>query len=234
MHNTESELNVIDREAALSPDLMGQECGSCFRLLRWKFYRRDTSYKTGYFPQCVDCESQPKLSMEEHLFRLREQNHSSEAVKRQRHVDQGEFRKTDARRGTHKHCSDILLKLHQLVPNMYVKEGGIEGDLAIYQIAPTPRADWNDRNFKYLGYITFHQMPEYSLYEFDEQRDILIRVGTQGWRDVLLRFVKAELLTEEQCDKHFGRPAGEGSTIWNKRMWQLRNSTKKTPNQVVE
>lgn len=161
--------------------------------------------------------------MEEHTDRLAKKSFNSEAVKKQRHEDQEEFRKTDARWGRVLHTSDLLLKLHRIVPSLFVKEGGIVGDLAMYVTAAGPRKDWEGKNYKYLGYVPYRELPEYSLYQFDNKMDVMIREDLRGWRTVLLRFIKAGLLTEEQCDKEFGKPSSRGSTVWYKQLFNHRN-----------
>lgn len=217
------DLDQIDPDIAAADEVLGQECSGCYRLLAYKFYRRDSSYKNGYKPLCTNCEAQPALSLEEHTHHMREKNLSSEAVRKQRHEDQEEFRKTDARWGKTLHTSDLLLKLHRLVPNLFVKEGGIEGDLALYVTAPGIRKDWDGKNYKYLGYVTYATLPEYSIYEFNDKIDVMVREEIRGWRTVLLRFIKADLLTEEQCDREFGKPSSRGSTVWFKRLYEHRN-----------
>lgn len=223
MSYVQDDINTIDHNVLYTPELLGQECFTCYRILRYQFFQRDTSYRCGYKPQCIDCSVQPRLSMEEHVSRLKIGNFNSEATKAQRHEDQEEWRKIEARRGKQLHCSDVLVRLLRLVPTLYVKEGGIVGDLGLYNIAPGPRADWGGKNYKYMGYISHTLLPEYSIYEFDEERDVMIRANEQGWRDVLLRFIRGGLLTEEQCDKEFGRPTGQGSTVWFKKLWNFRH-----------
>lgn len=216
--------NAVDHDLFYTPELLGQECCYCYRVLRYSSFARDTSYRSGHKPQCLECQNAPRLSMAEHTSRLKGLNYNSEAVKRQRHEDQEEFRKRDVRTGRQIHCSDLLLKLHKLVPSLYVKEGGFVKDVALYQVAETPQEKWDGKNFRYLGFATYDFLPEYSIYEFDEARDILVRVSEQGWRDVLLRFIKAGLLTVEQADKEFGKATGQASTVWHKQLWHLRNS----------
>jgi hypothetical protein len=219
----EDELNQIDNSIAYSPEILGIECSSCRRLLAHKFYRRDSSLRTGYKPQCMVCESAPKLTMEEHLFQLREKNHNADATRKQRHPDQEEMRKTDARLGRPMHCSEFLLRLQKLVPSLFVKEGGIVGDLALYQVADAPQAKWDGKNYNYVGFISYDMLPEFSRYQFDDLRDVMIRESERGWRTVLLRFIKAGLLTEEQCSKEFGPAIGQGSMVWYKQLFLHRN-----------
>jgi hypothetical protein len=172
------------------------------------------------------------MSMAEHSARLGELNFNSEGTKRQRHEDQEEFHKEHERVGRRMHTSVLLLKLQKLVPSLHVKTGAIEGDLALYQTAETPQAKWDGKNYNYLGFVSYANLPEYSQYEFDNKLDIVLRESTRGWRTVLLRFIKAGLLTEEQCDKEFGHPSGRASLVWYKKLWQYRNTRVAGPNQI--
>jgi hypothetical protein len=164
------------------------------------------------------------MSIAEHTSRLYELNYNSEGTRRQRHPDQEDLR--EDRGGRPMDCSLFLQKLLHLCPQLYVTQGGIVGDLALYATSGTARPDWNGQSFKYAGFATLGNMPEYSLYEFDHHRDILLRVKQVGWRSVLLRFVENNLLTEEQCNKEFGPPSGGGNSLWYKKLYNHRNSKK--------
>lgn len=229
MHDIEDELNVISADDAACNDLVGMECCSCMRLLRYKYFRRSTSLKTGYVPQCMDCEDQPRLSMEEHVSRLQAKNYNSHAVKAQRHEDQEEFRKNRA--GRSMLASDLLLKLQRLVPNLFVKEAGIFGNVALYLTSPGIRADWDGKNYKYMGFVPFTSLPEMSSYEFDDSMDVMIREDDTGWRNVLLRFIRVGLITQEQCDKEFGKAAGNHLNLWFKRIQQYKTFKNQAPQQ---
>jgi hypothetical protein len=218
------EINTIDPFIAASHDVLGAECDRCYRWLAHKFFRKDSSQKTGYSPRCVVCESEKSMTIAEHTARLHERNNSSHATKAQRHDDQDEFRKTYARRGRVMHTSDVLLKVRRHVPNLYVLEGGIKGDLALYLTEDQPQPKWVGKNYLYLGYIAYDWLPEFSLYEFDDNRDVMIRESERGWRTVLLQFIKQGVLTEQQCDKEFGKPSSAGSSVWYKRLQQYRTS----------
>lgn len=218
------EFDVIDYEAGADPNLRGQECQSCMRLLTYKFFRKDSSRKSGHSPQCLKCEQAPRLSMSEHTARLRQINFNSEGTKRQRHEDQREMRKN--RRGKEMGADLFLQKLHHVCYNLYVTQGGIVGDLALYVTSGKPQPEWGGRDFKYLGYVTLGTMPEFSEYEFDEQRDVMIRTSKIGWRSVLLRFIENKILTEDQCKEEFGPPSSGISETWHKRLFNLRNNIK--------
>ena len=220
----ESDFDVVDYEAGASNNIEGAECGSCFRLLRWRFFPKDSSRSSGHGPQCFKCLEAPRLSMAEHTARLRQMNFNSHGTKAQRHEDQKEMHRD--RKGRTLHASVFLQKLLHVCPNLYVTQGGIVGDLALYVTSGQPRPEWGDRPFKYLGYVTLGTMPEFSKYEFDEQRDVMIRATEMGWRSVLLRFVENKILTEEQCEEEFGPPSSGISETWHKRLFNLRNNIK--------
>lgn len=218
------ELSSVDARLHDSPDVVGQECNGCYRILLWKFFNHDSSRKTGYKPTCIDCLSRPKLSMEEHLSKMSTENYNSEAVRKQRHDDQAEFRREEARWGKTMLPSDFLVKLHRVIPNLFVAPGGFRGDVSLYLIASGPRADWGGKNYKYMGYFEFDTMPEHSIFEFDEDKDVLVRATSMGWRSVLLRFIKAGVLTEQQCEKEFGQPSTGNSNVWFKQLQSHYNA----------
>jgi hypothetical protein len=121
-------------------------------------------------------------------------------------------------------CSLFIQKLHHILPSLYITQGGIAGDIALYITSGSQRKDWNGQSFKYLGYCTLGVLPEYSEYEFD-QRDILLRAKKMGWRSVLLRFIESKILTEEQINKEFGVPSCP--EYWAKKLHQFRNKKSK-------
>lgn len=232
MSTLTEEPQLTDHDLFYTPELLGAECDRCFKILRYNAFEKDTSYRSGYKPTCRSCRSAPLMSMAEHSARLGELNFNSEGTKRQRHEDQDEFHKEHERVGRRMHTSVLLLKLQKLVPCLHVKEGNIVGDLGLYLTAETPQTKWGGKNYQYLGFVTFENLTEYSQYEFDDKLDIVIRESNRGWRTVLLRFIKAGVLTEEQCDKEFGHPSGRASLVWYKKLWQYRNERVAEPNPI--
>jgi len=218
------EFDIIDYEAGVDNEIRGIECQSCARLLTFKFYPKDSSRKTGHGAQCFKCLEAPRLSIAEHVSRLKEMNFNSHGTQRQRHPDQEEMRKD--RRGRAMDASLFLQKLHHICPSLYVTQGGIVTDLALYVTNGVNKPEWGGNPFKYLGYVTLGMMPEFSSYEFDEARDVLIRTTEMGWRSVLIRFIENNILTEQQCNKEFGPPSGGESSLWYKHLHNHRNSTK--------
>ena len=235
----ESDFDVLDYEAGVDDEVRGMECHSCFRLLKFQFFDKNASYKNGYDPQCSWCKQQPALSVAEHTARLRELNMNSEGTRRQRHTDQDEFHKQ--RVGEVMDFSLFLQKLHHVYPNLYITPGavtvnGVQVDISLFATSGVAKSEWRGATAKYMGYLTIGPMPEYNEYEFDS-RDIMLRATRIGWRDVLLRFIKNGILTEEQCNKEFGPPSGfADSTYWYKKLHQYRNAKKilNTPSAVLD
>jgi hypothetical protein len=223
-----SDYDVINYEAGVDDEVRGKECASCFRLLTFRFFDKNSIYKDGYDPQCGWCKKQSKLSIKEHTARLSEMNYNSEGTRRQRHPDTEFF--LEDRPGRAMECSLFLTKLLHAYPALYVKQGGVTvngvlTDLALYATSGVTKPEWSGQSFRYLGYVTLGVMPEYSVYEFD-RRDIMQRCTQIGWRSVLLRFVENNILTEEQCDREFGPPSGGVNSLWYKKLHNHRNAKK--------
>ncbi len=235
----ESDYDVVNWEAGADSNLRGAECSSCFRLLEYKFFPSNHAYKSGYGPQCQWCLSQPRLSIAEHTARLREKNFNSEGTRRQRHPDQ-DLMKNETK-GEMMDFSLFLQKLHHVYPGLYITPGmvtvdGIPCDISLYATSGVGKSEWGGNSFKYLGYVTIGPMPEFTEYEFDS-RDILLRAKRIGWRSVLLRFIRAHILTEEQVNKEFGPPSGiADATLWFKKLHQFRNERKlnQTPSATLD
>ena len=215
----------LDLAKAASSEIYGKRCGGCSADLDYVHFRKDSSMRDGHATLCGDCESEPVLSTKEHTARLAEGNYNSEAVKRQRWEHQEELRCEKARLGRRMHSKDFLSVIKQLVPTLYVTPGIIKGHLAIFRTAPCRQPDWGDVDYKYMFYCTEGILPEYSLYEFDEVKDIPIREKERGWRTVLLRLVKARLLDQSVADKVFGAPDGIASHRYKRLLYEHRNAT---------
>lgn len=226
MHDIHDPANTVSQEVVESSDLLGKECIGCVRILPYAYFDRDSSYRDGRKDLCTDCASAPRLSTEEHTARLRETNNNSEAVKRQRWEHQDDYRDDRARVGRVRPSGEFLSKIKALVPELYITDGRIIGDVAIFRTYPKPQERLGGRDFEYLFYCPTGLLPEYSLYEFETTRDIPVREKLRGWRTVLLRLIKSGLLTEGQCDREFGVALGPASHVWYRRLYEHRNKTK--------
>jgi len=215
------EENALDLRKKNSPEIFGRECAGCRSDFDWIHYRKDSSQRDGYAALCYSCENSPAMSTAEHTARVRERNFNAAASQRARFQD--DYKNDEARVGRAMYSGDFLSVLRKLVPNLYITEGRIEGDLAVFRTYPCPQPDLEGRDFRYLFYIPTGLLPEYSIWEFDKIRDIRIRESQRGWRTVLLRLIKLGMLSEEVCNKVFGYPDGEASTVWHRELFENRN-----------
>jgi len=215
----------LDLAKAASAEVYGKRCAGCSADLDFVHFRRDSSSRDGHSALCGDCEAEPVLSTKEQTSRLHESNNNSEAVKKQRWEHQEELKCEKARVGRPMFAKDFLGVVKKIVPNLYVTPGNIKGHLSIFRTAPCKQPAWGDQDFLYMFFCPDGLLPEYSLYEFDKVRDIPIREHERGWRTVLLRLIIAGLVSEETCDKVFGKADGIASHRYKRLLYQYRNKT---------
>ncbi len=224
--------NAIDRAMVEAQEVLAKECVGCLRIRPNSMFQKDSSCRDGRRDLCDECATSPRLSTEEHVCRLREMTYGSEAVKRQRWQHQEDYRNDLARVGHPMWTHDLMNKLKQLVPSLYVIDGRIVGDLAVYRTYGCPQPRLEGRDFEYLFYVPTGvvvdgafkptPLPEYSIYEFND-RDVPVRERIRGWRTVLLRLIKSGLLTEEKSNEVFGYADGPASTVWKRTLYLHRN-----------
>lgn len=223
MHDLSSPENHIQRDLHESNELLGKECSSCMRAFPYNMFRKDTSLRDDHAHQCRSCEASPRLSTAEHVSRLRALNNNSEAVREQRWEDQESYKNHAARVGKPMGHVEFFDKLKKLTGNsIYYEQGAFESDLAVYQMYGTPQPKLNGRQFEYLFYCNKGTMPEYSLYEFDEVRDVPKRELLRGWRAILLKLIQRGTISEDDAHRIFGKPSGEGSYIYSRELYRLR------------
>lgn len=222
MHDINDPANTLDPRIATSPDLLGKECCCCMRILAFNYFTKDSSYRDGHRDRCYECETAPRMSNEEHLSRLQEQNYNSFAVKKQRWNNQEDYEDEEARQGRWMQSSEFMSRLKKLVPSLFITEGNFLGDWAVYKTYPSPQSDLDGRDFRYLFFIPSGWMPENSFIEFDD-KDIPVRERQRGWRTPLLRLIKSGYLTEYDCEQEFGLPTPGADVVWNRELWKIRN-----------
>jgi hypothetical protein len=221
MSDIELDASVVDKEVVESKELLGRECRGCLRILRYAFFRKDASYRDGYRDLCQVCESAPRMSTEEHLWNQREKNYAAASAQRWAHQD--DYRDDEARRGREMWHNEFLTKLQSVVPNLYITEGRIIGDLAIYRTYGSPQERLNGNSFEYLFFCPTGLLPEFSLYEIDPIRDVIVKEKRRGWRTPLLRLIRNGMLTEEKANETFGRAEGPGATVYLRKLFEHRN-----------
>src|SRR5208282_3127459 len=157
-----------------------KECAGCMRIQPFGCFRRDSSYKEGVRDLCLNCESSPRLSTTEHLESQREKNYR--AASNQRWDNQLDYENEEARWGRVMSSSDLISKIIRLIPNdLFLTDGRIGDDIALYRVYGKPQPDLDGRTFRYLFYIPQGRLPEFSQYEFDH-RDVPIKEKRRGWR----------------------------------------------------
>src|SRR6185312_7049780 len=138
---------TLDLAKAASPEVFGRECAGCRCDLDWIHFRRDSSQRDGHAILCHDCESAPRLSTSEHTARLKERNYNLESLRKQRVEDQDEYKNDEARVGRAMNHQTFLSVLRTLVPDLYITEGRVQGQLAVFRTAASPQSAWNNRDF---------------------------------------------------------------------------------------
>jgi hypothetical protein len=112
------------------------------------------------------------------------------------------------------HSSALIFSLSKLVPNLVVLDGRVADDIGFYR-ARNEKVD-------FICYTNSGTLPEYSIVVLNKDRQPIHE--QRGWRTVLLRFIKAGLLTEEQVEKEFGRISNpEQARFWLKELYDHRH-----------
>jgi hypothetical protein len=167
------------------------------------------------------------LSTDEQVSRLKEQNYNSEAVKKQRFDHQEEYQNDAARRGRRMTHSDFLLKLLPLVPSLFITEGNIVGDLALFRVFSKPQPHLDGKDFEYVCYCPTGVLNEFSTYEWDTEKDVPIREKERGWRAICLRLIQNKMVSESDINRVFGEPTGAGASVYLRKLYQFRNQKDK-------
>lgn len=208
-------------------------CISCGKDEDIRIFRRDSSYRDGHRDQCSVCENSPKLSADEHVYRLKEMNYGSEALRAQRWGKQQlDFEDEEARWGRVMHHSELLRRLRRICPNLYVRDGRIPNEIGLYKILGESfakedetyyaRFDQDKPSFQYIGYLALGTMPEFSQIEFNEM-DVPVKEKRRGWRTVLLKLIKAGVVTEESVKQEFGDARGIAAKQFHRQLFIQRN-----------
>lgn len=222
----------LDLRKAASPEIFGRRCGGCQNDLDFVYFRRDSSMRDGHAVLCYDCEASPRLSTAEHTANLREKNYNASQKQRWEHQD--ELVNDESRVGRSMHSSELLRRLKKLVPCLFFRDGNIAGDIAVFQTFGVPQPELEGRTFKYLWYIPTGMLKEFSTYEFND-RGVVVRENERGWRTPLLRLIKANLLTEQQCNKEFGNPtSGVASNRWFRELSKHRQRKEEESKRLLQ
>jgi hypothetical protein len=200
-----------------------KQCWCCMNVYPYSMFKKDLSMKEGVVNQCEVCARVPRLSLSEHVSRLKEINNSLVATKNQRPPFQDELKGDECRLRNYLHHTEFIHRLHLVVPhfNEYiVMVDGLPGNISFYKAFPCLQRDGSDS--LYLGFLPMGRQPEFNTYKFNE-RDVLVRANIRGWRPLLVRFIQVGLSTEERMNYVFGPPEGEGSEECRRKLFYYRN-----------
>jgi hypothetical protein len=157
----------------------------------------------GMCQQCISNLYNSRLGRDEVTAYLKEDEDRRLAGKRL--PGQEERKESPARWGRAMHHSEFIAILRKIIPNLYVRDGNIPGDISLYKI-------FGD-SIDYVCYLTSGTMPEYEIVKVNSH-DLPIG-AKRGWRTVLLRLIKSGLVSESQALKFFGSPTnGEAARFY--------------------
>lgn len=224
MHDIRDDRNSVDKELAESPELLGKECLTCRRIMRYIYFRRDTSFHDGHVDRCTECENAPAMTTAEHIEALNEKNFRASGSQRWAH--QLDYMNEEARMGHWMDYNEFIQRLSWISKDLFFTPGNIKDDLAIYRLYGQPQPDLDNKNYQYLMYLPMgYTMPEASLIEFNDML-VPVREKKRGWRTVLLRLVKSRIITESDCTWAFGEPTPGADIVWRRELYQWRNAKK--------
>lgn len=205
--------NQVSHEMAFSRSLLGKECQTCHRALPYSVYDLDSSSRDGRALMCPKCKATPRLSAEENYRKQREANFSSEAIKNQRRSNEEDYLDRDPR-GRVLTANEIVLRLKKAGVNVIPAPAHFLDELSLY--VEDSRVEGG---YLYVGWLPIGSVQEFSEYSYNEYA---VPTGEieHGYRGILKNLIISNYLTEEKCNKYFGRC---DEKVWAQTMWELRN-----------
>jgi hypothetical protein len=147
------------------------------------------------------------------LARIRELSDSH--LGQHRLPDQENFKDATRQMGRAMHSSQLILKVKKLNPKLVCEDSiNCRGNAGFYFYDQVGAKQATGASFK-KGI-----MPEFSIIETD-RADLPVRVQ-YGWREVLLRLVRAKQLTLSQVLRVFGDSHAAQSTAWRRNVQKFR------------
>ncbi len=215
MHET-SEANILDRDLAFSSTLLGKECNRCRRAYRYNYFDRDSSSRDGFSHICPVCLKSPRLSTEEHLYRVREMNDSSHAVEAQRRPNELDYLERDSV-GNSLHHPQFIEKLKILLgTRLVVGDAYFLNEFSLYIVDPRC-VDTN--GVRYIGYIPSGLIQEFSSYDYDKH-GVAVNEYARGYRGILMKLIMEKYITELDCARVFGKCEEK---VWCRTLYNWRN-----------
>jgi hypothetical protein len=121
----------------------------------------------------------------------------------------------DGRWGQVMHSNELIRKLTKILPELVPGPGAIEDNISLYRVRPGGEPD-------FICWTGCGYLPEFSIVHFNKDRQPIRE--QRGWRTVLLRVIKAGLITEAEAEKEFGRPSSpQQDKFWREQLWNFRH-----------
>jgi len=216
MHEYNLPENILDHELAFSKTLLGKECERCRRAYHYNYFDRDSSSRDGRAHICPKCKQTPRLSIGENVARYKEMNDNSSAVEAQRRPDELDYLERDSvgRALTH---TEFIRKLRSLLgTKLIVGDAYFLNEFSLY-IEDSTCTDTN--GVRYIGYIPTGVIQEFSSYAYNDH-GVAVDETHRGYRGLLMKLILNKYITEEQCNRVFGRT---DEKVWCKTLYNLRN-----------
>lgn len=162
---------------------------------------------------CVSLMFNSRLSPTEALASLQEDTDRS--LQKFRLPDQDFLSKEEARWGRPMHHTDFISKLRTIVPGLVVMEAPYTPNaFSLYLV--------KGEQVQYLGWMQQEYAPEFEVIITNERN--LPVAQKRAWRTVLLRLIKAGIITEQEAQEVFGQPTdGEQAKFYREELWLFRN-----------
>lgn len=152
-------------------------------------------------------------SDKDELQRLREMSDAKLAVNRL--PGQEDFKDRERQLGNAMHSSEFVRRVQKLNPALIVEDSiNCRGSAAFYYATPQGEKTYTNASFK-KGVL-----PEFSVIETDAA-DLPVKVQ-YGWREVLLRLVKARQLSFRQVVRMFGDAETVQGSVWRRSIRNFR------------
>lgn len=152
-------------------------------------------------------------SDKDELARIREMNAAQ--VERDRFPGQDDFEDAERQAGEPMHSSDFVAKVLKLNPALIVEDSlNCRGHAAFYYATPGGEKKYTNASFR-KGIL-----PEFCVIEPDAAGQP-VRVQ-YGWREVLLRLVKARQLSFRQVVRMFGDAETVQASTWRRNIRNFR------------
>lgn len=122
----------------------------------------------------------------------------------------------EGRWGVVLHHSEFITKLQRLLTGKLVTlDAFLPNQLSLFRI--------NNDTLDFVCWMDMGTQPEFSIVHFNADMQPIRE--QRGWRTVLLRLIKAGVLTEKKVEEEFGHPSSPTEAKWwNLQLYNFRNN----------